>query len=249
MPTSMRSLLRGLNLVHVPPLLWEVFSLPGARLATSYYTDDPAQHKAITNKRGTYVRTKANISEALRRSIPLRVGVIDTCRGQRVEQAVSELKALGVTNIGIDNLRQVGRGVRDGKPGVDQLCGGCARGKVAVASSGEIWPCVFARWMPLGNVRTASLGEIVTAARIEEICAQLSLVAGRYFPGVSWPRAGERNCSPGSCDPQCPPSCSPSCIPMNNCIPTGSCGPDWSEEVIDARPARIYTRTVATSGS
>lgn len=71
----------------------EIFSLPGVRLATSYYSDDHAQHAAITQRRSSYTRTKANIVEALHRSIPLRVGVIDIHSGQRVEQAVTELEA------------------------------------------------------------------------------------------------------------------------------------------------------------
>jgi MoaA/NifB/PqqE/SkfB family radical SAM enzyme len=201
------------NLVRVTPWLWDIFSLPGVRLATSYYSDDPAQHEAITKRRGSYARTRANIIEALRRSIPLRIGVIDTHSSQQVEQTVTELEALGVTDITIDNLRQVGRGVRNNKPDIDQLCGGCAWGKVAVAANGEVWPCVFARWMPLGNVRTTPLGEIVTVPRMKEIHLQLFTIT--------------RGCTPGSCDPQCPPSCSPSCIPMGNCIPAGGCGPDW----------------------
>ncbi|MGH3827393.1 MAG: radical SAM protein [Pseudonocardiaceae bacterium] len=189
LPTLVQyALTRGLivevfsNLAHVTPSLWEVFGLPGVRLATSYYADDPTQHEAITKKRGTYSRTRANIGEALRRFIPLRVGVIDTHRGQRVKQAVTELKALGVTDIGTDKLRQVGRGARSDTPGVDQLCGGCARGKVSVASNGEVWPCAFSRWMPLGNVQTTPLGEIVTVPKMEEIRSRLSMITGRCAP-------------------------------------------------------------------
>ena len=99
------------------------------RLATSYYTDDAAEHEAITKGRGSYVRTKANIIEALRRSIPLRVGLVDVQDGQRIEQARAELEALGVTEIGTDYLRQVGRGIRQLQPSIDQLCGHCARGR------------------------------------------------------------------------------------------------------------------------
>ncbi|MBV8539253.1 MAG: radical SAM protein [Pseudonocardiales bacterium] len=214
-----RALGRGLtaevfsNLVRVTPQLWDMFSLPGVRLATSYYSDDPAQHEEITKRRGSRTRTKGNIIEALRRSIPPRVGVIDTHSDQRVEQAVMELEALGVADIAIDDLRQVGRGARDDRPDIDPLCGGCARGKVAVAADGEVWPCVFARWIPLGNVRTTPLDEIVTVPRMKEAHLRLSAIAA--------------GCTPGSCDPQCPPSCSPSCIPMGNRIPAGGCGPDW----------------------
>ena len=127
------------NLVHVSPQLWEVFAQPGVRLATSYYSDRAAEHEAITKGRNSYARTKANIIEALRRSIPLRVGLINVQDGQRVEQARVELEALGVTDIGFDWLRQVGRGVRDQQASVEQLCGRCADGVVAVSPDGSVW--------------------------------------------------------------------------------------------------------------
>src|SRR5262245_1402975 len=40
------------NLVRVIPALWEVFALPGVRLATSYYSPDASRHDAITGNRG-----------------------------------------------------------------------------------------------------------------------------------------------------------------------------------------------------
>jgi MoaA/NifB/PqqE/SkfB family radical SAM enzyme len=150
------------NLMHVPDHLWSLFSLPDIRLATSYYADRSDQHETITTRRGSDARTMSNIAEAVRRAIPLRVGLIDIMDGQRVAQARAQLAELGVTNVSTDHLRQVGRGVRDQRPGPSQLCGGCAQGKVAVASNGDVWPCVFARWMPMGNVRTARLPEILT---------------------------------------------------------------------------------------
>lgn len=189
------------NLVHVTSGMWETFCWPGVRLATSYYADGAGQHEAITGRRGSYARTKANIAEAVRRSIPLRVGVIDVNGGQRVAQAHQELIDLGVTDIGTDRLRQVGRGVRDKERDVSQLCGACARGKVAVATNGDVWPCVFARWMPMGNVRESSLLDIVTDAAL----TQAQAVIGEPF------RAGkcepQSRCGPSKsdCKPHCPP--------------------------------------------
>lgn len=61
--------------------LWETFAQDGVQLATSYYSDDTAEHEAITKGRSSHVRTKANITEALRRSIPLRVGLVDVQDG------------------------------------------------------------------------------------------------------------------------------------------------------------------------
>ncbi|MGH3897276.1 MAG: hypothetical protein ACRDTA_03305 [Pseudonocardiaceae bacterium] len=84
------------------------------RLATSYYTDDGAEHEAITKGWNSHARTEANITEALRRSIPLRVGLVDVQDDQRIEQARAELEALGVTEIGTDHLRQVGREIHGG---------------------------------------------------------------------------------------------------------------------------------------
>lgn len=122
------------NLVHVSPHLWDVFAQPGVRLATSYYSDRADEHERITRGRGSHRRTKSNIVEALRRSIPLRVGVIDLGNGQRVEQARAELAALGFDGeVRVDRLRGVGRGAGTTAPDTSQLCGQCGSGKLAVA--------------------------------------------------------------------------------------------------------------------
>ncbi|MGI5125242.1 SPASM domain-containing protein [Pseudonocardia sp. CA-107938] len=57
---------------------------------------------------------------------------------------------------------RAGRGTGHRPSGVDALCGGCAQGKVAIGPTGDVWPCVFARWLPVGNVRVSPLQEIVT---------------------------------------------------------------------------------------
>lgn len=206
------------NLVHVTPQLWDTFARPGVRLATSYYTDQADQHAAVTGRRGSHARTTANIAEAIRRSIPLRVGLVDVMDGQRVEQAKDHLTSLGVTEIGTDRLRQVGRGVRTHAPDVSQLCGNCARGKVAVSPTGEVWPCVFARWMPVGNVHAASLAEIVTGPSMASAIARLDEHFGPLTPQMP--------CVPNMCDPDCGPNCGPACNP--SCWPhgTGPCGPN-----------------------
>jgi MoaA/NifB/PqqE/SkfB family radical SAM enzyme len=209
------------NLVHVPEPLWEVFSQPKVRLATSYYADEADHHESITRRRGSYTRTKTNIVEALRRSIPLRVGLIDLVDGQHVDRARAELAALGVTEFGVDRLRQVGRGVREQQTGVSQLCGHCARGKVAIATNGDVWPCVFSRWIPVGNVRQQALAEIVTGRAMNDAAQQIAV-------GMKNKLGCDPLCCPSTmCDPQCSPSCSPSCRPANNCRPSGNCAPRY----------------------
>lgn len=214
------------NLVHVSPELWSVFSRPGVRLATSYYTDDASQHGAITARPGSYARTRANISEAIRRSIPLRVGIIDLYDGQRIEQAREELAGLGVVHMHTDRLRRVGRGANNLAPSVSELCGHCAEGVVAVSPTGEVWPCVFARWMPLGNVRSTPLAEILAGPAMSN--ARARFVSAHVPSAACDPRACDPRCCPNTmCDPKCSPSCSPSCVPQGNCIPSGNCAPNY----------------------
>lgn len=141
--------------------MWRLFERPGFRLATSYYSDDPEEHDTITMHRGAHRRTLANIREALRRNIPLRVGVIAIEQGQRARAAVEQLRALGVAQIDYDELRQLGRGVRDREPEqIDQLCGGCGHRRLAISPDGDVWPCPMARWIRLGNVRHVSLASV-----------------------------------------------------------------------------------------
>ncbi|HXI22127.1 MAG TPA: radical SAM protein [Gemmatimonadales bacterium] len=156
------------NLVRVPPGLWELFSLPGVSLATSYYSDDPAEHAAITGRRDSYGRTRANLVEAVRRGVPVRAGVVDLGSGQRWQQAVGELESLGVTDIRTDSVREIGRGAGGSRPCLDQLCGNCAREVLAIGPDGTARPCVFARWkeMAVGNVRRSSLADIMSGTAV-----------------------------------------------------------------------------------
>ncbi len=184
-----------------------MFSRPEVRLATSYYSDQAEQHERVTRVRGSHARTTAGLVEALRRSIPLRVGVIDIEKGQRAEQAIDYLRALGVTWIDTDRLRQVGRGVRDTGPDLSQLCGHCARGKVAIGPDGAVWPCVFARWMSLGDVCESSLAESLNGDRMRAACAQLATM-GRKDKDPGQPKCSpETRCDPSKsdCQPTCPP--------------------------------------------
>ncbi|RZS43197.1 iron-sulfur cluster protein [Herbihabitans rhizosphaerae] len=208
------------NLTHITPQLWDVFSQPGVRLATSYYSDQPGQHEKITKGRGSYTRTKANIVEALRRGIPLRVGVVDIHDSQRSDHAAAELKALGVEEIDTDRLRQIGRGIRQRKPDSMQLCGNCASGVLAVSPTGAVWPCVFSRWLSIGNVQDCSLSDIVNGKRLHEVRDELAASFRKRGAAAKC----DPRCEPytAGCHPECNPSCSPRCNPIScrpNCLP------------------------------
>jgi MoaA/NifB/PqqE/SkfB family radical SAM enzyme len=213
LPTLVRrALARGVaveiytNLARVTPTLWDVFSLSGVRLATSYYSADAATHNAITGRR-SHGRTLANIAEAARRGIPIRVGLVELGEDGHIGAAIADLQALGVENVRVDRLRQVGRGVRDHEPGVDQLCGRCADGSLAVLPTGEVLPCVFARWMVIGNAHQQSLADIDAGAGSvrKHLTAAFS---GRV-------RGNDDQCDPDKDGGLCPPVCDPTL----NCDP------------------------------
>jgi Radical SAM superfamily len=198
------------NLVHVTDRLWDLFQRPRVRLATSYYSPDAAEHDGITTRR-SHDRTLANIREALRRHIRLRVGVIGVTDGQRITDAVAELRGLGVDEVDVDRLRRVGRGEGGRTMDIDQLCGRCAD---RVLAEGTVWPCVFARWMVIGNVRSRSLADLdaaasATRAELAEVFVRRAESAQARSAGDCPPVGPDYGCDPRPCKSLTQP-CDPS---------------------------------------
>ncbi|WP_078312381.1 MULTISPECIES: radical SAM protein [unclassified Mycobacterium] len=195
------------NLVHVPAHIWSLLEREGVSLATSYYSDNPQEHNDITG-RNSHARTRANIEEAVRRGIPLRAGVVQVNGGQNAAGAVTELKMLGVKDASTDENRGVGRGRI---PDVSQLCGNCASGVVAISPTGEVWPCVFSRWLPIGNVLDETIERILASAEAEQTRADLEREFAGRTVACSPCLPDTDDCNPRRvyCDP-CGPNCKPS---------------------------------------
>jgi len=200
------------NLVHVPDPLWTVFAQPGVSLATSYYSDDPAEHAAITGK-PSHARTRANIAKAQARGIPLRAGLIDFGANQRTSQARAELVNLGVPSIGYDRVRELGRAAPDQQGSAPQLCGRCGDGIAAIDPNGEVRPCLFAKWISIGNVHDRPLAQIVSGMP----AARAALIAAGMTSTPSDP------CPPDGAD----------CYPHNRLVPAG--GPSSPESATTRR--------------
>ncbi len=205
------------SLYRVTPAQWELLDLPGVSLACSYYSDDRAQHEAITGRLNSHARTRENIAEAVRRGISLRVGIVDVIGEQRATQAIAELVSIGISreDIGSDRLRAFGRGAA-WQPDDGDTCGACGHGNAAILPNGTVTPCVFTRHAVAGSVLTATLGEVLSS---RDFAAQVTRLDSL--------RRAVRPCVPNMCDPQCGPSCSPACRPAGNCRPTGACAPDY----------------------
>jgi radical SAM protein with 4Fe4S-binding SPASM domain len=218
------------NLTHVTPYMWALFEEYRISLATSFYSTQPDVQDAITQHRGSQRRTLQNIREALQRSLPVRVGLVEVLDGQDVAAAEDMLRSLGVGNTQLDKVRGVGRGLRstEQQGSVDELCGGCAAARAAIDPDGWVYPCVFSRWMPVGNVREQRLDQILAGKGLHDTRSRLNMAFA------------QRDQAAMQCDPQvvfcppkmpCPPqqACAPNCPPSVGCPPPprppGRCPP------------------------
>lgn len=113
--------------MHVTDVWWDLLTRDGVSVATSYYSDDPDEHNAMTG-RPSHARTRANIVKAFALGIDLRAGIVTAGAGQRVQQARRELEALGVTRIRVDHVRPYGRAAAGTSPDAAGLCGNCGVG-------------------------------------------------------------------------------------------------------------------------
>lgn len=187
------------NLVRVKCEWWELFAHPKVSLATSYYSDQPTEHDQVTGRRGSHARTRANIIEVTRRRIPLRVEIVDILPGQRVDDARADLAAIGVTRVRINRRRRVGRAALT-TPQISDLCGRCGIGTAAIYPSGQVSPCLMARWMIAGNVRHQSLNEIMDGETMQGLVSAIS----------------KQKAATMICPPQ-----------TDGCSPFNTCGPDY----------------------
>jgi MoaA/NifB/PqqE/SkfB family radical SAM enzyme len=181
----------------------------GARVAASFYAEDPGVHDAVTMSPGSWQRTVAGIERVLAANLPVRVGIIATAGNRtHVAPAVAFLKRLGVRDIGIDGERGVGRGrgqaadMAAAKAGehLTQLCGRCGRARLCVTSTGAVYPCVFSRKTPLGDVRQG-LSAALSSPALGRFCSAMELEARSRRQAY---RSTGGFCEPGPKD-ICPP--------------------------------------------
>ena len=183
------------NLYRITGRMWDLLGHPHATLATSYYSDDPEEHDRITQRRGSHARTLANIIEALRRGIPLKVGIVQLTSDQRAQKAWEQMRDLGVNRLGpIDRMRGVGRGADTIETGVNELCGQCGNGRAAVSTTGDVWMCVLSRFLkPAGNVKVTPLTEILAGVIWQDL---LKRVPRRRDITLCNPDSDGNDCAP-----------------------------------------------------
>ncbi|MFE6185487.1 radical SAM protein [Streptomyces sp. NPDC056465] len=209
------------NLYLVRDAHWPLFSDPRVDLATSYYSDDPAEHDAITSRKGSHTSTRANIVEAVRRGISVKVGIIHMRDGQRSQEALAEMQSIGVAQVGIDNVRAVGNAATDKRllPSTSELCGRCADGKAAVLPDGTVAPCVMARFLPGGDVKGGTLASVMGSDQWAKVAASIPSYKEGCLPDedscqpAPFAPAAATACKPNSDGSDCSPAEKPACNP------------------------------------
>lgn len=209
------------NATRLSPTMCASLRRVGARVAVSFYSDDPDVHDTITKRGGSFSRTVAGIQIALAHGLHVRAGVVIRAENRGHEERARQLlQSLGVTNIKIDRERGVGRAA----PGdatqsdadvIPELCGACGDGTVAVNSRGEVAPCVFSHQFAIGTVQDG-LPALLNGAELADFRRRLQDVLG----SACTPKCSPHDCSPGRDPRPCfPKNCDPAMCNPDSCPP------------------------------
>jgi len=220
------------NATTLDAALLQFFSEKGVRIATSFYSDSPDIHESITKQKGSFARTVAGLKRALSMGVPVRAGIIEMAANSgHVERAQAYLRNLGVTEINVDHQREVGRGVRksDRSAGsFEELCGECWKGKLCVTSMGRTYPCVFSRFIDLGD-SGEGLSRILSGHRLLGFRSGFRNYLADREPNIgelqSTESAPEAGGEPSHLQREGVSSSSQTCSPGQECGPTRTCSP------------------------
>jgi len=179
------------NGILLAPDIIDIAKSQGISFATSFYSHNPKTHNAITGNSGSWLKTKQAIEMILAAGLKLRVGIILMQQNaQDYENTRDFLKSLGVKKINPDYARATGCGKngdvslgweilkRKSKPNFStsvksffklKSWNSCLTGKVAIASNGDVLPCIFARDHVIGNVLKQQLSDIVYNDQLQDI--------------------------------------------------------------------------------
>lgn len=141
------------------------------RMCFSIYADEPAVHDAITRVPGSWKKTLAAMRRARQAGLEVRAGIAlmdeNLDCASRMPAFLEREIGLDATQIRFDPVNQVGRGRQS--PRLQQIHttgghtpdGSDAAGKLCVAADGNVYPCIFARHTPLGNIHATGIDAIV----------------------------------------------------------------------------------------
>jgi MoaA/NifB/PqqE/SkfB family radical SAM enzyme len=206
------------NFTILPTKVAAALRETAADLAVTVMSHRSDVHDGITQRSGSWGATIANIrlmspTNYIRASVNVFPDVEEP-----VELTVQFLRSLGITDIRVDRVREVGRarasdavletkGTRPVPELVMQLCGACVTGSAYVAASGDVHFCGFSREISLGNVLAMPLAEILGSDRFISTHGELKQAFAVRSKDIV------------ACHP------SARCNPESDYCPPGPCGP------------------------
>ena len=208
----------------------EVFERTGVRLALSFYSHSAESHDRIVGSPGSFHKTKAALKAIVAARIPVRIGLVELpINHGDVAMAKQMLCDMGISNIRVDRMRNVGRAnqhvaAQTREENYSELCGQCWKGRLCVAYTGEAYPCVFSRAFGLG-VATDGLKHILEGEELRGF--RKSFVGDTRKTEITAcdPHIHD-DCSPF--DKDCAPDCNPGeCNPTDGCTPEYACNPNF----------------------
>ncbi len=169
----------------------------GVKVALSFYSCDPETHDTITGNTGSFHQTVQGIKAILAHNIPVRVAIVLMRENlSHLTDTVEFLKGLGLKDGAIewDYVRPTGRGevetalmgrdvgtevtpfkpsssLEEGQGACDKgfARGTCWKGKIAISSEGDVYPCIFARQKSIGKFPEMRLDEIIQGQKLQRL--------------------------------------------------------------------------------
>jgi MoaA/NifB/PqqE/SkfB family radical SAM enzyme len=230
------------NLVRLDDKTVRYVANNGICFATSVYSDDAAQHDAVTKVKSSHARTIANLKRLIDAGVDTRAAIIVVDQDKvSLTRTNAFLRDLGVRHVSYGLTREFGRGqrIRGQTARLSGLCGHCWDGKLCIAPDGKAYPCVMARKWPVGNVLEKSLGDIVNGRPLADI--RQTIFDTVWISKTSFKRSNldelamsspdcapnGPTCGPDTGAPDCAPELNPLDEPAVEECPQ-SCNPDLS---------------------
>ena len=185
------------NATRLEDRLLRQWATSGVRVALSFYSCDPRTHDTITGRAGSFRQTVQGIKDILANNIPVRVAIVLMRDNMsQLTDTVEFLKGLGLKDKEIewDYVRPTGRGeeeaalmgravrievtpfkptssLEEGQGACDKgfARGTCWKGKIAISSEGDVYPCIFAREKSVGKFPEMRLEEIIQGQVLQRL--------------------------------------------------------------------------------
>ena len=187
------------NATYLPRDLVDLVARTNTSVRISVYGHCASVHDAITQTPGSFERTMSNLKILLSEKVTININVVIMRENEtHLHEIQTFVKNLGVSGCKFDVIRCVyGVGIEQHLPvtqaslRLGRRCkpefsitkdrfwdavryNTCWNRKIAICNDGKVFPCVFARTVPAGNVLDSSIGEILNSSKLQE-CWSLNL--------------------------------------------------------------------------